>query len=161
MKVSAAMVKPAFPMRLASFVSWMFSGVCSWLCSVACRATLPISVASPTRSTTIVPCPSVMVVPLITLSDGYVASSSKSASLVVLFTISSPVRLDSLTCSETASMSCPSAGTSSPVFRMTMSPTTMSLRGISWTLPFRMTVTGVSSPTWLSRSNFLLASYSK
>ena len=89
------------------------------------------------------------------------ASSSKSASFVVLFTINSPVRLDSFTCSDTASTSVPSAGTSSPVFRTTMSPTTTSLRGISCTLPLRITVTGVSSPTAFSRSNFLLASYSK
>ena len=89
------------------------------------------------------------------------ASASKSTSFVVLFTISSPVRLDSFTCSDTASTSVPSAGTSSPVFRMTMSPTTTSLRGISCTLPLRSTVTGVSSPTAFSRSNFLLASYSK
>ena len=44
---------------------------------------------------------------------------------------------------------------------LTRSPTTMSFRGISCIFPLRMTVTGVSSPTAFSRSNFLLASYSK
>ena len=42
--------KPIFPMRLASFVSWIFNGVGSVLCSVLWRATFPISVASPTDS---------------------------------------------------------------------------------------------------------------
>jgi hypothetical protein len=55
----------------------------------------------------------------------------------------------------------PSAGISSPVFRTTISPTTISLRGISRTFPFLITVTGVSSPTAFSKSNFLFASYSK
>ena len=160
-KVSAAIVNPALPIRFANLVSWIFSGVCSWLCSVDWRATLPISVASPTRSTRMIPCPSVMVVPRITEFEGYVASSSKWASSVVLFTINSPVSVDSLTCKETASTSIPSAGTSSPVFRMTISPTTISLRGISFIFPLRITVTGVSSPTAFSKSNFLLASYSK
>ena len=33
--------KPIFPMRLASFVSWIFNGVGSVLCSVLWRATFP------------------------------------------------------------------------------------------------------------------------
>jgi P-type Ca2+ transporter type 2C len=41
------------------------------------------------------------------------------------------------------------------------SPTTISFLGISCTFPFRITITGVSSPTAFSKSNFLLASYSK
>ena len=155
------MVKPILPMKSASFVNWIFNGVCSWLCSVAWRATLPISVASPTCSTRIMPWPSTTVVPRMTVLLGYVASSSNNSSLTVLFTINSPVRLDSLICMEIASNKMPSAGTSSPVFNMTMSPTTMSLRGISCILPLRMTVTGVSSPTAFNKSNFLFASYSK
>ncbi len=43
----------------------------------------------------------------------------------------SPVSVDSLTWRETASSRTPSAGTSSPVFRMTISPTTTSRRGNS------------------------------
>ena len=62
-KASPAAVKPILPMRLARRVSWMFSGVGSVVCSVLCRATLPISVASPTASTHIEPCPSTTVVP--------------------------------------------------------------------------------------------------
>ena len=58
--------KPIFPMRLASFVSWIFNGVGSVVCSVLWRATFPISVASPTNSTRITPCPSTTVVPRIT-----------------------------------------------------------------------------------------------
>ena len=42
-----------------------------------------------------------------------------------------PVKVDSLTCSEIASSRVPSAGISSPVFKITMSPTTISFRGIS------------------------------
>ena len=139
----------------------MFSGVGSRLSSVLWRATFPISVASPTCSTRIVPCPSTTVVPRITRFEAYVASSSKSASTVVLLITGSPVRLDSFTCKEMASSSSPSAGISSPVSRITISPTTISLRGTSCTRPLRITFTNVSSLTAFSKSNFLLASYSK
>ena len=65
-KARPATVKPIFPIRFASLVSCMFSGVGSRLSSVLCRATFPISVASPTCSTRMVPCPSTTVVPRIT-----------------------------------------------------------------------------------------------
>ena len=45
--------------------------------------------------------------------------------------------------------------------RMIISSTTTSLRGISCTCPLRITFTSVSSLTAFSKSNFLLASYSK
>ena len=158
---SPATEKPILPIRLASLVSCMFRGVGSVLCSVLCRATFPISVSSPTLSTRIVPWPSTTVVPRSTRLEAYVASSSKSASTVVLFITGSPVRFDSLTCKDMASSSSPSAGISSPVSRTIISPTTTSFRGISCTRPLRITFTKVSSFTAFSRSNFLLASYSK
>ena len=123
--------------------------------------TLPYSVASPTSSTRMIPLPSTTVVPRSTLFDGYVASSSKSASTVVLAIIGSPVSVDSLICNDCACSSTPSAGTSSPVFNITTSPTTTSLREISCTLPSRRTVTIASSLTVFSTSNARAAFTSK
>ena len=96
-----------------------------------------------------------------TTFDGYVASLSKSASLVVLPINGSPVKVDSFICNDTASKRCPSAGTSSPVPNITISPTTTSFRETSVIRPFRTTVTWISSLTVFSMSNSLFAFTSK
>ena len=54
-KARPATVKPIFPIRLANLVNCIFSGVGSRFSSVLWRATFPISVASPTCRTRIVP----------------------------------------------------------------------------------------------------------
>ena len=82
---------------------------------------------------------------------------SKSLSFVVFEISGSPVRVDSFTCSDTASSSVPSAGISSPVPKTTMSPTTTSFLGTSWMLPFRITLTMMSSFTVFKMSKALFA----
>ena len=72
----------------------------------------------------------------------------------------SPVRVDSFTCKEIASINSPSAGISSPVSSTTISPTTISRLGISCMFPLRRTFMCISSLTWFNNSNFLLASIS-
>ena len=69
--------------------------------------------------------------------------------MVVFVACGSPVSDDSLTSRFSDSSSSQSAGTSSPVSTMTMSPTTMSRRATWLTLSLRMTFTGVSSFTLL------------
>ncbi len=61
----------------------------------------------------------------------------------------------------TASISSPSAGTSSPVLTKTMSPTTTSRRGTVVTVPPRITSTGSSSFTLFRIEKALLAFSSK
>ena len=73
----------------------------------------------------------------------------------------SPVSVDSFICKDCASSKIPSAGTSSPVPKSTISPTTISLRGTSITLPSRITVTMTSSFTAFSTSNARAAFTSK
>ena len=107
--------------------------------------------------TRIMPWPSITLVPFITWLDAKVASLSNRLSSVVLGHIGSPVSVDSSTLSCTASNSSPSAGTSSPVFSTTMSPTTMLRRGTSVVFDWRITSTGSSSFTWLSMANSLSA----
>ncbi|CCY64934.1 unknown [Prevotella sp. CAG:1124] len=80
-----------------------------------------------------------------------------SACLVI---IGSPVSDDSSICRSVDSISVPSAGISSPTSMITTSPTTMSLRATSTTLPSRRTFTGDSSPRAVSTLNFFAASIS-
>ena len=54
---------PTRPISFDNFCNCRFSGVCSSLSTVACSATWPNSVASPTAVTVIVPCPAFPVVP--------------------------------------------------------------------------------------------------
>ena len=72
---------------------------------------------------------------------------------VVLSACNSPVSVDSLTVRFRDSSSLQSAGISSPCSKITMSPTTMSRRGIWQILLFRIVLTGVSSLTSLSDWN--------
>ena len=134
-------------MRLPSPSSCSLRGVFTLSSICAASNTLPFSVLSPTARTFMIPCPSITFVPLIAWLDGKVASGSNSALSVVLWHIGSPVRVDSSMLSDTASSSSPSAGTSSPVFRITMSPTTTSFFAICMALPLRITCTGSSSFT--------------
>ena len=123
--------------------------------------TLPFSVASPTANTLATPCPSITLDPRITWLVWNVASESNSSSITDLSASGSPVSVDSSTLNEVASSSSASAGISSPVLRMIISPTTISLRGTVVTLPsFRITCTGSSSLTWLRIENSLSALYS-
>ena len=64
--VSAAMVKPIFPITVLSLSSCLFNGVFAPVISAACLAVFPISVESPTVVTSNTPSPSVTVVPLYT-----------------------------------------------------------------------------------------------
>ena len=160
-KMMVATAYPSLLMSEARRPSCICNGVSSSLSICAPWFTLPYSVASPTFSTCITPCPSTTVVPRITRLEAYVASLSKSASTVVLLIIGSPVSDDSLTCSDTDSSRMPSAGISSPVLSRTISPTTTSLRGICLTIPSLTTVTSTSSLTVLSTSNALFAFASK
>jgi len=77
--------------------------------------------------------------------------------MCVFLITGSPVSVLSLMLSDTESTRLPSAGTSSPVSRITTSPTTMSRRATCVMFPSRTTVTAASSFIWLSISNFLLA----
>ena len=137
------------------------SGVLMLLSNWDARKTLPCSVLSPTAVTCIMAWPSMTLVPFITTLDGNVASGSNSDGSIVLAHKGSPVSVDSSTCSEAASTNSPSAGTSSPVLRMTMSPTTTSRRGMLMVSPLRTTCTGSSSLTVLSRANSFSARISK
>ena len=75
--------------------------------------------------------------------------------------IGSPVSDDSSTCRLDDLTRSPSAGISSPTSTNTMSPTTMSRRATSTTLPSRHTFTGCSSLRAVSTLNFFAASRSK
>ena len=138
-----------------------FSGVFTLSSICAAWNTLPFSVLSPTANTRPMPCPSITLVPLITLSVGNVASLSESAGSTDLWHVGSPVSEDSSTFSDTDCSSWMSAGISSPVSMNTRSPTTTSLRCMVVGWPSRTTFTCCSSFTWLSRLNSRSAFSSK
>ena len=119
----------------ANLSSCMARGVFTFVVSALLQATLPISVLSPTAVTRYSPLPFITIVLRSTWSMAYVLSSSSLLSLppTLFSAIGSPVSEDSSTCKLTAFNSCPSAGISSPVSINTISPTTISRRGISIT----------------------------
>ena len=147
-------------MKRESLLSWRLRGVSAMTNVMAWRCTLPISVASPTAVTFITPRPSTTMVERKATFFAYVDDDSFPGS-TDFDTGGSPVRLDSSICSDTASKSTPSAGTSSPWPSITMSPTTTSERDISVTFPPRTTLTVVSLPMALSSSKRRAASFSK
>ena len=155
--VTPATVYPALLIIPASFFSCICNGVSRSFSTNEPRCTFPYSVASPTVVTLITPWPSTTVVLRMAMFEGYVASLSKFSSIVVFDITGSPVSVDSFICNELLSISTPSAGTSSPVFSITISPTTTSLREICCTFPLRITVTRMSSFTVFSTSNALAA----
>ena len=133
----------SFPSRSNCSLRGVFtlSSIC------AASSTFPFSVASPTAVTRQMPWPSITFVPRSTWLEGKVASSSNSSATVVLRQRGSPVSVLSSTLRCVDSRSSASAGMSSPVPNITMSPTTMSDLGTSVVLPSRITRTGSSSFT--------------
>ena len=69
-KAATLMAVPTLLISFANFVSCMFSGVFTAVISVALRATLPISVASPTAVTTATPRPDMTIVERRMRSEG-------------------------------------------------------------------------------------------
>ena len=158
-KASVETAVPTLLIILAKRSSCRFNGVFTAVSSADFVATLPISVASPTAVTIILPEPFITIVERRAWFDGYVAPSCFTSTNFDM--MGSPVSADSSICRSVASKSRPSAGTSSPTPNTTMSPTTTSRRGASITLPFLISFTGCSSPSAVSSSNRLAASRSK
>ena len=171
---------PTCEIRRARRFSCKFKGVWTCVFSFDKMVTLPISVLSPTRITTASPWPFITIVERRIRFGGYVLSWEEAgfcvwsheksccwaaavASLPRTSFVArgSPVSVDSSICRLMAEKSSASAGTSSPTSTNITSPTTMSRRGISVTLPFRLTLTSWSSFSVVSTRNFFSASRSK
>ena len=130
--------------------SFCSSGVSRLPASSIMTPIWPTSVRMPVAVTSSRPRPSVTVVPMKAMQDRSPsgASGSGTGSGLLLTACDSPVRAASSTCSRTASMMRPSAGTRMPAERITRSPGTSSAAGIWRSTPSRT--------TWADRHGLLL-----
>ena len=149
--------------HLPSWANCLFNGVSTSLPSCVRATPFPSSVFIPIEVTRNVAVPSITVEPLNRKLEGYVASLSNSASSVVLFAYNSPVKFDSSIRKDVDSNNSPSAGISSPLSSLIISPITTSCFFIiiSCGRPpavfLRITLTGRESLTLLRISNSLPA----
>ena len=140
-------------MSLPRPVKLFVEGVLTLSSICAASKTFPFSVLSPTANTRITPWPSIIFVPRMAWLPGNVASLSNSGRIggLVAYRFSGQSRFIDV---ERDGFKQFAVGRdSSPVLRMTMSPTTTSCLVTCVTQPLRITCTGSSSLIWLSRAN--------